>query len=157
MATGKVDSKFGVAIETGQAARFVEQALTMKHLKVLGYHCHVGSMVFDEEGDVYQNAADIMLSFAAEMKAAHGLVPEQLNLGGGYGVRYTDSDPRIDIEENIRLLSAYLKKRCGELGLALPAILMEPGRSIVADAGMTLYSVGTVKKSIRTTCPSTAA
>ena len=146
VATGKVDSKFGVAIETGQAARFVEQALAMKHLKVLGYHCHVGSMVFDEEGDVYQNAADIMLSFAAEMKAAHGLVPEQLNLGGGYGVRYTDSDPRIDIEENIRLLSAYLKKRCGELGLALPTILMEPGRSIVADAGMTLYSVGTVKK-----------
>ena len=146
VATGKVDSKFGVAIETGQAARFVEQALAMKHLKVLGYHCHVGSMVFDEEGDVYQNAADIMLSFAAEMKAAHGLAPEQLNLGGGYGVRYTESDPHIDIEENIRLLSAYLKKRCTELGLAMPAILMEPGRSIVADAGMTLYSVGTVKK-----------
>lgn len=75
VATGKVDSKFGVAIETGQAAQFVDQALAMKHLNVLGYHCHVGSMVFDQEGDVYQNAAEIMLAFAVEMKAARGFVP----------------------------------------------------------------------------------
>ena len=146
VATGKVDSKFGVAIETGQAAQFVDQALAMKHLNVLGYHCHVGSMVFDQEGDVYQNAAEIMLAFAVEMKAARGFVPQILNLGGGYGVRYTENDPTIDIEENIKLLSEYLKKRCDELGLPMPAVLMEPGRSIVADAGMTLYSVGTVKK-----------
>ena len=146
VATGKVDSKFGVAIETGQAAQFVDQALAMKHLNVLGYHCHVGSMVFDQEGDVYQNAAEIMLAFAVEMKAARGFVPQILNLGGGYGVRYTENDPTIDIEENIKLLSEYLKKRCDELDLPMPAVLMEPGRSIVADAGMTLYSVGTVKK-----------
>ena len=146
VATGKVDSKFGVAIETGQAAQFVDQALAMKHVKVLGYHCHVGSMVFDQEGDVYQNAAEIMLAFAAQMKAEKGLDPQILNLGGGYGVRYTEDDPAIDIEENIKLLSQYLKKRCDELGLTVPAVLMEPGRSIVADAGMTLYSVGTVKK-----------
>ena len=87
-----------------------------------------------------------MLAFAVEMKASRGFVPQILNLGGGYGVRYTENDPTIDIEENIKLLSEYLKKRCDELGLPMPAVLMEPGRSIVADAGMTLYSVGTVKK-----------
>ncbi len=146
VATGKVDSKFGVAIETGQAALFVEETLRYKNIKVMGYHCHVGSQVFDSEGSVYLDAATIMLGFAAEMEKKFGLECKVLNLGGGYGVRYTEKDPYMDIPANIEKLACHVRKETERLGMKMPDIFMEPGRSIVADAGMTLYSVGTVKK-----------
>ncbi len=144
VATGKVDSKFGAAIVTGGAEDMVCRALSKFNLALYGFHCHVGSQVFDSQ--VYLSTAEIMLSFMAEMQKKHGLVTRELNLGGGYGVRYTATDPVIDIAENIALVAAELKKEAARLGLALPVILMEPGRSIVADAGMTLYTVGTVKQ-----------
>ena len=146
VATGKVDSKFGIAIETGQAEEFLGRALELPGLEVLGYHCHVGSQVFDEDGTVYLDAADIFLQFSADMKARYGYVPAVLNLGGGYGVRYVESDSHVNIAANIRSVAEHIRKRSAELELPMPAILMEPGRSIVADAGMTLYSVGTVKE-----------
>jgi len=146
VATGKVDSKFGVALETGQGAAFVEQALGLPGVEVAGYHCHVGSQVFDSENSVYTDTAAIMLAFAAEMKARFGYEAAELNMGGGYGVRYVESDPQVNIPENIRALGAMMTAKAAELGIALPAILMEPGRSIVADAGMTLYTVGAVKR-----------
>jgi len=146
VATGKVDSKFGIAIETGQAEIFVKEALDLKNVKIMGYHCHVGSQVFDEEGSVYLDAATIMLDFAADMEKKYGLKAEILNMGGGYGVAYTDEDTGVDISANIHLLAGHIKAECERLGIALPKILMEPGRSIVADAGTTLYSVGTLKE-----------
>ena len=146
VATGKVDSKFGVAIETGQAEGFVRRALELPALELLGYHCHVGSQVFDEDGTVYLDAADIFLRFSAEMNRLCGFLPAVLNLGGGFGVRYTESDPQVDIPGNIRTIADHIRQRSAELEIPMPAILMEPGRSIVADAGMTLYSVGTVKE-----------
>lgn len=146
VATGKVDSKFGIAIETGQAEFFVKEAFDLKNVKIMGYHCHVGSQVFDEEGSVYLDAATIMLDFAADMEKKYGLKAEILNMGGGYGVAYTDEDTGVDISANIHLLAGHIKAECERLGIALPKILMEPGRSIVADAGMTLYSVGTLKE-----------
>ena len=87
-----------------------------------------------------------MLSFAADMKAKLGYVTRQLDMGGGYGVRYRESDPEIDIAANIREVAAAMKEQCRALGMELPAVRMEPGRSIVADAGLTLYTVGTVKR-----------
>ncbi|MBR6259106.1 MAG: diaminopimelate decarboxylase [Oscillospiraceae bacterium] len=146
VATGKVDSKFGSAIETGQAEAFLKHALSLPNLKVIGYHCHVGSQVFDEDGTVYQDAADIMLAFTKEMLDKYGVQPKYLNLGGGYGVRYTDRDPQIDIAANIRALAVFVKEKAESLGLVCPSVLLEPGRSIVADAGMTLYTAGTVKR-----------
>ena len=146
VATGKVDSKFGVAIETGQADAFVREAITFENIEIVGYHCHVGSQVFDEEGSVYLDASTIMLSFGAEMQKKYGVEMKILNMGGGFGVRYTDSDPYMDIEGNIEKLAAHIKSEVSRLGINMPRILMEPGRSIVADAGMTLYSVGTVKE-----------
>jgi len=146
VATGKVDSKFGIAIETGQAADFVRRALDLPALELLGYHCHVGSQVFDEDGTVYLDAADIFIDFSAEMNRLCGFMPAVLNLGGGFGVRYVESDPHIDIAKNIRIIADHIRSRCAGLQIPVPAILMEPGRSIVADAGMTLYSVGTVKE-----------
>ena len=145
VATGKVDSKFGVAIETGQAEHFVQHALNLPNLRLMGYHCHVGSQVFDEDGSVYHNAAKIMMTFAAEMKKKYGAELQVLDLGGGYGVRYTDADPQVNIPENIEQLAGTIKSLCAELSLPMPAVLLEPGRSIVADAGLTLYTAGSTK------------
>ena len=145
VATGKVDSKFGVAIETGQAEHFVQHALSLPNLRLMGYHCHVGSQVFDEDGSVYHNAAKIMMTFAAEMKKKYGAELQMLDLGGGYGVRYTDADPQVNIPENIEQLAGTIKSLCAELSLPMPAVLLEPGRSIVADAGLTIYTAGSTK------------
>ena len=128
VATGKVDSKFGVAIETGQAEHFVQHALSLPNLRLMGYHCHVGSQVFDEDGSVYHNAAKIMMTFAAEMKKKYGAELQVLDLGGGYGVRYTDADPQVNIPENIEQLAGTIKALCEELSLPMPAVLLEPGR-----------------------------
>ena len=144
VATGKVDSKFGSAIETGQAEEIAKYAMSLKNVRLMGFHCHVGSQVFDSE--VFVRAAEIMLDFVAMMKAKHGFTTKELDLGGGYGVRYLDSHPEIDIAANIKEVAEFMKSHCRKLGIALPAVRMEPGRSIVADAGMTLYTAGTVKR-----------
>jgi len=142
--TGKVDSKFGSAIETGQAEEILLRTLALENIDLSGFHCHVGSMVFAE--DVFERSAVVMLRFIAEMQRRHGFVCRELDLGGGYGVRYTENDPAIDIEDNIRQVAEFFKNKCKELNINEPAVSMEPGRSIVADAGITLYKVGNVKK-----------
>ncbi len=144
VATGKVDSKFGFAIKTGAAAEAVEAALSKKNIEFCGIHCHVGSQVFDS--DVYFKTSDIMLEFAREIKDMFGAKIKILNLGGGYGVRYVESDPEIDIAANIAQVADRIKFKCSELEITVPFIRMEPGRSIVADSGITLYTVGAVKK-----------
>ena len=142
--TGKVDSKFGSAIETGQADEITAYTLSLAHIKLAGYHCHIGSQVFDS--DTFLRAAGIMLNFANQMREKYGLIIDELDLGGGYGVRYTENDPEIDIAANICEVAKTVKAQCTVLDYPMPAIRLEPGRSIVADAGMTLYTVGTVKK-----------
>ncbi len=144
VSTGKVDSKFGSAIETGQAEEITAYALSLGHVHLSGFHCHVGSQVFDS--DVFLRAAAIMLDFVALIKQKYGYVTEELDLGGGYGVRYLEEHPQIDIAANIRQVGDAVRAQCEALGIELPAMRMEPGRSIVADAGMTLYTAGTVKR-----------
>ncbi|MBE6655932.1 MAG: diaminopimelate decarboxylase [Ruminococcaceae bacterium] len=143
ISTGKVDSKFGTAIETGQAEELTKEALSLPHVSLLGFHCHVGSQIFEETP--FTDAADIMLAFMACMRDKYGFTASVLNLGGGFGVRYTESDPVIDYRANIRLVAEHVKARCAEYDFPMPEVLMEPGRSIVADAGVTLYTVGSVK------------
>lgn len=144
VATGKVDSKFGAAIETGQAEELFQCARALPNVTLVGFHCHVGSQVFDE--DVFERAGQIMLEFVALLRNRYGFATQQLDLGGGYGVRYCESDKQVDIEQRIGEVASSLKASAAALGIPLPTILMEPGRSIVADAGMTLYTVGTVKR-----------
>ena len=141
--TGKVDSKFGFPIETGAAEFITGEALKRENIELKGFHCHVGSQLFDS--DVFIHAADIMLDFVADMNKKFGFLAEILDLGGGYGVRYVQSDPYLDIEDNIRQVAEFYKKKCAELGIKEPSVRMEPGRSIVADAGLTLYTANTVK------------
>ena len=144
VATGKVDSKFGSAIETGQAEEITDVALSLSHVCLSGFHCHVGSQVFD--ADVYLRSAEVMLDFVAYIYKTRGYLASELDIGGGFGVRYVEEQPTIDIRENILAVGEYMKKRAEELWIELPEISLEPGRSIVADAGLTLYTVGTVKR-----------
>lgn len=143
VATGKVDSKFGSAIETGQAEEITAAALKMPHIDLAGFHCHVGSQVFAE--DVFERSAVIMLDFIVNMREKYGYEARELDLGGGYGVRYVDSDPHLYVDKKIGQVAAAIKAECERLNISLPVIHMEPGRAIVADAGMTLYTVGAVK------------
>ena len=142
--TGKVDSKFGSAIETGQAFDITKTALSLPGVKLCGFNCHVGSQIFDSE--IYIRSSEIMLRFISDVKKQLGFEAEILDLGGGYGVRYIEANPYIDIDKNISELASYVKKTVSELGIKMPKICLEPGRSIVADAGLTLYTAGTLKK-----------
>lgn len=141
--TGTVDSKFGVAIETGDAERLVTATLKKKNVTLMGYHCHVGSQIF--ECDPFCEAAEKMLTFMADMKAKTGFEAREINLGGGMAVPYLESDERIDYTGNIKAVGEHIDELLTRLGLNRPAFYLEPGRSIVADNGMTLYTVGTVK------------
>ncbi len=144
VATGKVDSKFGSAIETGQAKAITSLALTFEHLDLCGFHCHVGSQIFDAE--VYLATSRVMLKFIADMERELGFICRDLDIGGGLGVRYIESQPKLDIKATILAVAGDMKATALELGITLPRISLEPGRSIVADAGLTLYTVGTVKR-----------
>ena len=144
ISTGKVDSKFGIAIETGQAEDAVKIALSKKNINLCGYHCHIGSQTFDIEP--FADGAEIMLKFIAHIKEVCGYEAEILNLGGGMGVKYVDDDPEIDYAKNIHDIAEVIGEKCNSLNISFPVILMEPGRSIVADAGMTLYTVGSTKE-----------
>lgn len=143
IATGKVDSKFGVAIETGQALETIKYALSKKNIDFAGIHCHVGSQSFDPQP--FLDAADIMMKFMAEVKSVTGKELSVLNLGGGFGVRYVPEQQNLDIEYMLSRISEKIKSNCELLGLSEPEINFEPGRSIVAAAGVTLYTVGNIK------------
>ena len=144
VATGKVDSKFGSAIETGQAKEITSLALTFENLELCGFHCHVGSQIFDAE--VYLATSKVMLKFVSDMERELGFICRDLDIGGGLGVRYVESQPVLDIKATILKVAEEMKKEAKRLGITLPRISLEPGRSIVADAGLTLYTVGTVKR-----------
>ncbi len=142
--TGNVDSKFGSAIVTGQAMEIVKEALAADGIILAGIHCHIGSQIFDIEP--FADAAAIMVKFIAEIKSECGYELDELNLGGGLGVKYTEYDRDINYAEAIRNIAEVVKSICKENGVKLPKIILEPGRSLVAAAGATLYTVGSVKE-----------
>ena len=142
--TGRIDSKFGAAIETGQAEALVRLALSCQHVELMGFHCHIGSQIFDH--DPFCDAATLMVRFLADMQQKFGYQTRVLNLGGGMAVPYVAEDPAIDYAKNIRHIGVLVSEACRDAGIDEPMILMEPGRSIVADAGLTLYTVGSIKK-----------
>ena len=142
--TGGIDSKFGVALENGEAFALLEKAAAYEHLHIIGLECHIGSQIFDTEP--FALAARVMLSFMNEVREKLGLRLGILDLGGGYGIRYTDADNPPARADYIRIMTDTVKDICGKLGMEPPFLLIEPGRSIVGDAGLTLYRVGSVKR-----------
>ncbi len=141
--TGNVDSKFGSAIVTGQAMEMVKLALNTKNVDLAGLHCHIGSQIFDIEP--FSDAADIMVRFIADIKSECDYAIRELNLGGGLGVRYTEFDREIDYADAIRQIAEVVTSFCEKSGVKMPKVILEPGRSLVAAAGATLYTVGSVK------------
>ena len=142
--TGNVDSKFGNAIVTGQAMAIVKEALMMPSIDLSGLHCHIGSQIFDIEP--FAEAADIMVRFMAQIKEECGFEVRELNLGGGLGVRYTEYDREIDYADATRRIAQVVTSLCKENNIPMPRVILEPGRSLVAAAGLTLYTVGSVKE-----------
>ena len=142
--TGNVDSKFGSAIATGQALEIVEAAIKAKSIDLVGLHCHIGSQIFDIEP--FSDAADIMVRFIAEIKEKLGFEVRELNLGGGLGVAYTEDDAQISYADSIEKIGAIVRTFCAEHSIKMPRVILEPGRSLVAAAGATLYTVGSVKE-----------
>ena len=141
--TGQIDSKFGVALENGEAFEIYKKASEMSNVNPDGLHCHIGSQIFDIEP--FEKTAEIMMNFAADLKEKLNLNIKKLNLGGGYGIMYTKEDDPVPYDEYIKNVSEVVKRTAQKRGIDCPFILMEPGRSIVAPAGITLYTVGGVK------------
>lgn len=142
--TGQIDSKFGVALETGEAEEIIVKADAMENVNVVGVHCHIGSQIF--ELAPFKLAAEKMMNFIADMKNRHGIAMKELNLGGGYGIKYTQADTPIDYDKYIEAVSEVVRSISKERNVELPFIVMEPGRSLVAEAGITVYRVGAVKE-----------
>ena len=142
--TGNVDSKFGSAIATGQAMEIVKKALAEKNLDLVGLHCHIGSQIFDLEP--FSDAANIMVRFISDIKRECSYEIRELNLGGGFGVRYTEDDREISYADAISDIAKIVRGFCAENGIRMPRVILEPGRSLVAAAGATLYTVGSVKE-----------
>jgi len=139
--TGAVDTKFGFPLASGDEV--VAQALSAPNLNLVGLHFHIGSLIYDLEP--YQQAIDIILSFAAEMKQKHGFELRELNVGGGFAIQYALASPAPPISAYAEAIASEVRDKCRELDLALPKLVIEPGRSIVGQAGVALYTVGAVK------------
>lgn len=142
--TGQIDSKFGVALETGEAMEIVKHALSLGHVHLCGLHCHIGSQILDIAP--FEHAADVMLRFIAQIKRETGFAVKELNLGGGFGIKYLSTDRPAPYSDYMDRVAQVVRQKAEEYGVALPFILIEPGRSIVGSAGITLYTVGAVKK-----------
>ena len=142
--TGQIDSKFGFALETGEAFEAVKEAVSCKNVNLYGLHCHIGSQIFDIAP--FEEAAKVMLGFIAKIKNELGYEIEGLNLGGGFGIKYTDKDDPSPFETYLERVSQTVKTECETLGVKLPKMFIEPGRSIAAPAGITLYTVGARKE-----------
>ncbi|MGE5330078.1 MAG: diaminopimelate decarboxylase [Deltaproteobacteria bacterium] len=142
--TGQIDSKFGFALETGEAVEIIEKASKLKNINVIGLHCHIGSQIFDV--NPFVEAAEVMMNFIFEIKQRFGIIIKELNLGGGFGIKYTSEQEHEKYENFLEAASGKIKDAAKEKGIDIPKILIEPGRSIVGSAGITLYTVGSVKE-----------
>lgn len=140
--TGQEDTKFGLSLRD-QARKGVKMALELPHLELHGLHVHIGSQLLDT--DAFKRAVEVMTEFMACMAAEFNFVCKQLDLGGGLGIRYQEDDRPPTIEEFAEAIATTLKKSCAAHHLPLPELILEPGRSIVGEAGTTLYTVGVVK------------
>ena len=140
--TGSLDSKFGFPLPLKEQA--VAAALKIKGLNVTGLHFHIGSLIFEPEP--YIESVKSVLKFAAEMRQKYGLELKELDTGGGFAVRYTLDQPAPAIAVFAEQITSTIKKECRELGLKLPKLIVEPGREIVAQAGVAIYTVGVINE-----------
>ncbi|KMK76116.1 diaminopimelate decarboxylase [Alkalihalobacillus pseudalcaliphilus] len=144
ISTGQEDSKFGFDIESGQATEAVKRALKAEYIELLGVHSHIGSQIFESAGFVM--AVEKVYRSLEQWRDELGFESSVLNLGGGFGIRYTEEDQPLPVGNYVREMIAIVKQKSAELGMNIPEIWIEPGRSLVGDAGTTLYSIGSSKE-----------
>lgn len=142
--TGQIDSKFGFALETGEAMQAVKEVIACKNIELQELHCHIGSQIFDM--DPFVHAAEVMMDFIGEIRRQTGFVVKCLNLGGGFGIQYTQEDNPKSYDRYMEKVSEAVKAKAAQLELPVPFIYLEPGRSVVGEAGITLYTVGGIKE-----------
>jgi len=143
IATGQKDSKFGIALDESIIFPAIEFAIKSRGINFLGFHFHIGSQLFDVQTHVA--ATEVALSLIKAVKERFNYTIEELNTGGGYGIHYTEGDTPIPAAVFTDAIMATLIKRCESEGLKRPRVFIEPGRSIVGEAGITLYRVGSIK------------
>jgi diaminopimelate decarboxylase len=141
--TGQTDSKFGFDIGNGSAYDAVKATTSLKNLNLLGVHSHIGSQIFETDG--FQLAVERVADFARGVKEGLAVDFRVVNLGGGFGIRYVEGDTPLHVAEYVAAITDAVKTHFAGIYSALPEIWVEPGRSIVGDAGTTLYTVGTNK------------
>lgn len=141
--TGQVDSKFGFDVNSGQATQALEKIMADDYLVLKGVHCHIGSQIFSAEG--FLAAVEKMLLILNEWKKTFDYTVDILNMGGGFGVRYTEADDPLEPEAFVKAIVNAVKGQCELLDYTFPEIWIEPGRSIIAEAGTTIYTVGAQK------------
>lgn len=143
ISTGQTDSKFGFDLGNGAAFHAVKEAAGLDHVKVIGVHSHIGSQIFEVEG--FKLAVEKVAAFAAEIKDRLNLTFEVINLGGGFGIRYAEGDTPLPVKQYVQAITDAIKEYFGAHSYPIPQIWVEPGRSIVGEAGTTLYTIGTQK------------
>jgi diaminopimelate decarboxylase len=141
VATGIVDSKFGFPLFDAEEA--VAQAISAPNLNLIGLHFHIGSLIFEMEP--YQESVEFILNFAAKMKQKYKFDMKELNIGGGFAIQYVMDTPAPPVSVYAEVIVSKVVSKCRELKLALPQLIIEPGRAIVGQAGVALYKVGVVK------------
>ncbi len=144
ISTGQEDTKFGLNITTGAAMEGIKKALEFEHIKLIGVHCHVGSQLLDTEAHV--GAIERMVSFMDEIRKETGVVLDELNIGGGLGIRYLEEHNPPSIEDYAETICSTLKNALDKYSFPYPKLLQEPGRSIIGEAGVTLYTIGAIKE-----------
>ena len=141
--TGQIDSKFGFAPVGETIMNAVKLALDCENLNLKGLHCHIGSQIFETEP--YKDAVEIMMNFMKEIKDQTGHIIPELDLGGGFGIHYTDEDKPREPKEYCEVILNKVDEVCSRLNIERPILTIEPGRSIVGNAGITLYTIGAIK------------
>jgi diaminopimelate decarboxylase len=143
ISTGQTDSKFGFDLGNGAAFRAVEEVSKLSHLELLGVHSHIGSQIFEVEG--FKLAVEKVAGFAVKVREELNVLFRVVNLGGGFGIRYVEGDTPLAVSDYVKAITDGVKEYFGRADYPLPEIWVEPGRSMVGDAGTTLYTVGTYK------------
>jgi len=143
ISTGQNDSKFGFGICDGEALAAVRAVLECPHLELKGLHCHIGSQILVAEP--FNLAAQVMVGFMNEIRGCCGVTLEELILGGGFGIRYMPEDKPLPSSDFVNAMADGLEEACRKYNYPMPLVGVEPGRSIVGDAGVTLYTVGDIK------------
>ena len=142
--TGQEDSKFGFDLKNGQTDEAFLQLYDHPYIKLLGMHCHIGSQIF--ETDAFRLAAEALMEKMIVWQDTHGFVCDVLNLGGGFGIRYTEEDKPLEPSAYIEEMATVVLSLTRKHNYPLPEIWIEPGRSLVGDAGTSLYTTGSTKE-----------